>query len=72
MRNREHMLDYQHIKTWGKLQGWTDNLIESQQWLAYRHNAPWDTVELVNGKAMRFQDLTKAQKEGFKQLLNRE
>ena len=66
MRNREHELDYQHIKAWGRIQGWNKDMIAWQQKLAYRHNAPWDTVELIEGKALRFQDLSKEDKARFK------
>lgn len=49
--------DYQHIRVYGTLMGYTDSFIKDQQKLAYMLNAPWDTVEIIEGKAMQFQHL---------------
>jgi hypothetical protein len=65
MRNREHYLDYAHIAKWGKLNTWTRDEIEAQQRIAYNLDLPYDTVEVVQGKAMRYVDLEKSVRKLF-------
>ncbi len=58
--------DYKHIEVYGKLSGWTDELIKGQQYLAHRQDAPFDTVEITDsGAIVRFQDLDASMKKLF-------
>lgn len=57
MRHYEHHGDYQHIKKYGMIKGYDENFIKGQQKLAYLINAPYDTVEIVEGKVILFKDL---------------
>ncbi len=58
--------DYKHIEVYGKISGWSDEFIKGQQYLAYRQDAPFDTVEITdNGAVVRFQDLEPSMKKLF-------
>lgn len=57
MRVYQHYTDYQHIWANGNLNNWSKDMIETQQRIAYNLDAPWDTVEMVEGKPTRFSDL---------------
>lgn len=65
MRHNEHYTDYNHIRVYGMIKGYSDSHIAGQQKLAYMVNAPYDTVELDDGKIIRFYDLTSEARKEF-------
>ena len=57
--------DYNHIRAYGLIMGWTMDLIKGQQKLAYMINAPYDTVELAGEVPKRFRELPRDVKQLF-------
>lgn len=65
MRVYQMAIDYQHIKYYGIIQGWTKELVVRKQVLAYHINAPFDCIDVENYKAILFRDLPKEKRALF-------
>ena len=57
--------DYQHIKKYGEIHGYTKEWVQGQQWLAYKLNAQYDTVEIINNIPFLFRELTITERKVF-------
>jgi len=66
LRAHQLPIDYQHIKVYGKIQGYSDSWVKGQQWVAHRMDAPHDTVSVVDGTPCLFRNLSITQKREFR------